>query len=1683
MGIGGFLGDIGNGVKHGLDKTVEGLNVVDRYINPFHEEQTITPGGQQAATESGTQPRGPLAPGLEDTMAGVRWVYSNAISQPIATAALMAHQSRSDSNDFFGDWSKFGDSKLWSQSWHAANHISLGQALVLDPEESRQAVESPLLYYKPPEAYLPPGFSQLPHEQQQQFLKDAGMPAVGNAFIEKMRGNSSWYRYGTGAIDFSANLFMDPTVIGGGWASQAIKGVDVIRPLSKRTGFTPAEVDHVMSSQRMTALQGALWKNRNNPQLIRNTAFADRSGMGPDRFANILTKLDSEDELNLFIRSGMGDARALEQLTNTNLQVKARLTSNWARFDNLGLMRASYASHPNIVAMVDQQMKTLGAQLESDTAMMNRYSEILDNEGLLDQLHVSRWTMDRAQARTDAQNAYRAGPARGAVSGLVRGTSRAASIQVGIPGSAGERTINSGVIHSRLWGASDFFQSPLTLIRSVKNMHPNGYMRIDTLDKDSINELRGHIARIPGTSPQQRADMLNRYLKTTTEHERKDFLENLGRYGAAKVAQRYGISPDIGVELWKKHVMLQQGEIANMRNRFTGAVDPERMRESGQPFYLDELPSTGGKIAITPFTASRLMNGHTFQDIDELAKVMARHGNRLETLRHGLGSARDAVETAADYTSYLWKFTTLFRLGYIPRVLGDDLGSQWASVGTAVMALRTARGVKNAFENGARWVAKPAVEARIANASNGIEYAQSENALLRPQIMKLKGHLAADTAQRARDVAVATRQHQAAQTKLGTLSPTDLSPRANAIRQFANQKKAALDAAQTRQAAGPSPGKTAALVRMTGRHDFNQRYSDLLKRQVGDLEDSIRKIVQGSESVKVDGVDFPAAFAGRNGEYAHDQISADTSVGNIFATNKQLVRGNLERSFDHGGQVFSATQDAEGHLKAWTHAINNVLMQDKLSRLAVKGWSIEEMTKWLERDPAGVAYRARLPKHTPTEEFARSAKYEVDQYLHTPEIRQKALQDPNGVSPGFLKKAVPDVPDRPDVHTGQIGLSQLAHTRALDRVIDRFYRYAATLPANRLSRHPLFNSFYEGHMKRMVAQHVKQTGQTAQHLKLNVEHTERLAKNARQLAARDMRGLVFDIAHRSDAAAATRFLSPFFSATAEAFQRWGRVIADKPQTVGYAANWFNAPAYLGAVQDSNGNKVDQYGYTYVPQWQLKADGSPDYSKKPKIIKRMTPKSERYIITRMPKWVVDSPLGYAMNLRESEGRLLLSQNSVNMVTQGDPWFNPGVGPIVQIPVNEFVKDKPKDAELARQLGILPFGVQNGTLLGENPMGRALSIATPAVIKNFVTAWDTSDNRYQAIKMQIMNRTIYEWEQKNGRMPNQAEINEMQKGIADRTRDYWLFSASASFIQPFATQRKDPYQFYYDQYRALRNQNPLTADDEFLKRYDQSRFIFASEISKSQGVPPTMAATEAIKKYGKYVTRHPELAALVIGPEGRGPFSPEAYNYELNNPLIPGSTEMMRSKISADEALKENQRRLGWAKYTSRMNDLNARLRKAGFESFDDEGAEDFKTEKQAWVQVYSNPLRPDGTENPYFNRAWADDYNTYNPKKYEELIPSLTDIAASPLANEPGRSDLRMLKQYLGGRMQLARVLTQMKQNGEPHTLTAHANADLRYQWVHFVDSLIEKSTTFGDLYHRYLSRDMGVDAIAEEEDQ
>ncbi|HEY1158422.1 MAG TPA: hypothetical protein VGE95_19325, partial [Arthrobacter sp.] len=165
----------------------------------------------------------------------------------------------------------------------------------------------------------------------------------------------------------------------------------------------------------------------------------------------------------------------------------------------------------------------------------------------------------------------------------------------------------------------------------------------------------------------------------------------------------------------------------------------------------------------------------------------------------------------------------------------------------------------------------------------------------------------------------------------------------------------------------------------------------------------------------------------------------------------------------------------------------------------------------------------------------------------------------------------------------------------------------------------------------------------------------------------------------------------------------------------------------------------------------------------------------------------------------------------------------------------------------------------------------------------------------------------------------------------------------------------------------------------------------------------------------------------------------------------------------------------------QNAVTARLHSAGFESFEDEGAEQFKAMRSGISKVLGDPLLPDGQENPFYNEQWSKDFYTIDPKRYDRLIPGLTAIANSDLAQQKNRSDLRRLQEYLGYRKALTATLATRDKQGGSLSLKAKSNSDLAVVWGRIVDALVESDTRFGDLYHRYLSRDLGVDLELEEE--
>lgn len=1562
---------------------------------------------------------------LEKAMHGMAWLYDNGVSQPMSTFLLAGTHAE---NGHVGD---LLSASAWAKAWHVANNVSPGQAFWADHGEVEDILKDRKLYATPPASYLPPDWKSLDEDEQQKLLQEAGSPVIGNRAVEQMRRDSTFFKYASGATDFAARWWLDPTVLAGKVVGAArTKYVVTPRPAA---GWSGSDIDSLMKSSRMVRVQDFLWNNKDNPALINNLSMFKKSALGP-RAGGIISQLKSPEEVSLFLRTTMGDVSARAKLQDANAAASLRMDQDTSRLANIEvdlLPRARALNMPNLEGMVQRRADQLRSQIAADEDLAARYGATLDHYAELDALNLTRYSGSRAYVRTGNQKAYRTGPAMGTVS------------------NSGTAAKASGLAKTRIY-ANDMFGSSATMIRGFAEAHPNGMVAIDDLHPEAIAEVRGHISRIPGIGPDIRESLLNGYLKTTTEGERMASLEEIQGLGVKKVAEKHGFTSEEATALYQEYrANLTRGQ--EELRRYSGA------NFGGEKQSVDIFAGHDGRLVIHPNMVTKLANDQILIDLNALDKVLARNGSALKALRTSRLGNPDWLTDSLDYTSHLWKFATLFRLGYIPRVLSDDLLGQTARLGAATMAARTGYGVKNLATNLFQFKRAAYYEGAEATAKQGLKYADEEIAALKPDVDRIQTSLDRASAVYRTDLGKARSRATKARNTLATMDQAADPVKYAAMTKLADKLDAQVKLAEKRLETH-SPTRRARLGHL------QEQMDELLTGREGHLAEAkkaaearkkgFRQHSQLNKPVSAGGIQLPPALAGERGEYYMKMISSDDSLRTLLQRNKQIVHSNLQKSYNtKAAAPISYPGTEKLFVDSWHKAINHQIMQDDLAVQAVKGASADDMARWLVSTPAGRAYRKRLGiKYDTPERIAQAVWHEVDEYMPAGSgVREAAVSGEADID--YLTELAKTGVYPQYVHSSQLGESLAGSnsaSRATDRVIDWWYKWAASLPADKMSRHPLFNQLYEGHARALVGQEMKQG------VKVTQADADRLAETARRLALKDTRKLVFDIAHRSDVGHALRFMSPFYAATTEAWQRWARIIADRPQTVGYASIFFNAPLSQGWAQDQDGNRIAKDGTVQT------------VDDKGNMVRRFVPKGERMIMVRVPKWLPDSEIGKTLGM-DPGGKWLVSQDSMNLITQGDPWFNPGTGPVVSIPASLLVKDKPKAAEMLRHLGVLPFGPTPGGV-GDTLAQQSL----PAYARNFLTAWDSSDERYQRIKLQIMQRAAYEHANLGKPMPSAKEI-------ADQTRNYWLFSAATAFTQPFATQRADKYQFYRDQYNNLRRKDPLKADEAFLERFGESYFTFAQATTDNEGgVPATMKAVELQKKYGGLIAKNPELAALIIGPEGNGPFSPEAYTYQLTTPLIPGGAEAQRTRLSADEAMSENQKRLGWAKFTQLNNAITAQLHSAGFDSFEDEGAEQFKKMKSAVSKVLGDPLLPDGSQNPYYNDQWSRDFYTVDPKRYDRLIPALTSVANSELSQLKGRSDLRVLKQYLSYRQAVNQLLAQRGDAGGPRSLKAKANADLASVWNRVVDSLVESDTSFGDLYHRYLSRDMGVQTQEEE---
>lgn len=826
--------------------------------------------------------------------------------------------------------------------------------------------------------------------------------------------------------------------------------------------------------------------------------------------------------------------------------------------------------------------------------------------------------------------------------------------------------------------------------------------------------------------------------------------------------------------------------------------------------------------------------------------------------------------------------------------------------------------------------------------------------------------------------------------------------------------------------------------------------------------DKLLKGGQAMQHVAVGRQLFDPAFAGKEGSLFRDLSSGDKNFRNLMGSQADFYLDRMRRL--DWENITPAQHGAEKHMDSWLRVVNQQVANDALAVQHLSGKTPRQLETWLVATPEGRAYAASAPlKNLPRAEMVKRVTAQVDEWLNPAFPNSGAFRDAarTGTVTEDMLKEVPESV-RPMVNSQALSYAKGNHPAAelLDRGITGWYNVMSQIPARKLLRHPLFAQRYKFHLQDAYAK-MRLQGET--HLEEGFR--QQLESSARKQALLDVKKNTFTMDHETKMAYAMRHFGAFFGAQQESWNRWGRIISDKPDILPRIAQAYGAPARAGMVVDPSGHQVSADGTVTDP-----ITGE----------KHLVDYSDRNILFQIPDFLGGKELNKFLGVDENAKLKIPMSTAEIILNHGDGALPVGAGPIVQVAANNIpytdldANGDPKLADIYQKLGILPMG----------PDQSNWHLLQPNILKR-QEATDEMNDTYQKSLFYIMQAETYKYDQHMRK--TQPTWNE----IKDRAGRWTAMRSIFAGVLPFSLNSQDPYQFFRDQYRQMQDVDPKDADQQFYDKYGDSAYIFSQSMSKNNsGLKPTTEAVHASKYYQDLIQKvGPQWAGLVVGAEGEGVYSNGAYYYEKTHSADGVSGITNRTNMTAREAFDESKRSQGWRQYQSYMNGLYSQLFSRGLQSFDEDGAEDLKSEKKALTDTLSSPriLDDNGNmvDNIYYNEQWTKDFSSLDKTYYDRAAQSLRAVADDPeiwskAVNPDGsvgmRSDIYTLKTYLTYRDDVKRALILRDSSDEGSAdINAASNADIKQQWNALVIKLIEQDTKFGDLHSRYLSRDMGFD--------
>jgi hypothetical protein len=720
---------------------------------------------------------------------------------------------------------------------------------------------------------------------------------------------------------------------------------------------------------------------------------------------------------------------------------------------------------------------------------------------------------------------------------------------------------------------------------------------------------------------------------------------------------------------------------------------------------------------------------------------------------------------------------------------------------------------------------------------------------------------------------------------------------------------------------------------------------------------------------------------------------------------------------------------------------------DPVIEMFLNNMTPQSVVTWLRKDPKGIAYAEkmniddkafkvaskRLNIGTSAEDFVGNLHSAYQRYLPDAEIQEafRAKQ----VDEMWLRTHFADSPAMPDIVGSTIPVEQkvkFGSQAGMQKFVEKAFYFLGSLPETTLARHPLARAVYRSEMQQRgnIALSLKRSQLNDPKAELTLDEINGLRKDAVESTRKEVNKTLFTIIRRSYAGEKMRYLMPFFSAWENTIRRWTTLSKDNPVAIAKAGQITATLSNQNNVVDRDGNIATTFSYDNVI---------------------VLPMPETFMKT-MEK--IPGGSGLAAAIRSAGSQVSIPVRSLDVMFQGEPIA--GFGPIVALPAGELEKMRPDFESILSP--VIPFGSQEGNLFQ-----AAVKSVLPPYLQKAAQTWSgTRDGQWS----RTFN-TVYRYElikYKLGERTTEPTFEDIQK----LTNDMYRVKMLSNLVLPFAAQYDSPLGWYTQQYRKLQQTYGIQADSLFLQMYPEMAEATISASMNNTGVSASQKAVSNIQKYNglisKIGTTTPEMIGFIVNdPSGKYDFSNAAYQWQMRNTPVPGSTTNFRGRRDPALLKQDANKKSGWIDYRKGMDYLDSQLYGQGFQSYSESGAEELNLMKQMYTQQLAQT-----------NKDWAADFYSVDKGKWIYRMQTIKTILTDPewVKDNASRPIVSQLAIYYNTRTQIARELASRKAGGGAASLEAEDNEDLNRLWMQTVATLRQESGgEFDAFYQRFLQND------------